>query len=571
MRKIRLAMSTNMLLAIAVLAVSPSAFSQTPPNPAPTGGAQLREIPPAPVLQKTLPDIRIDKGTAPAGPAAEQQRFLVQSIHVTGQTVYSEAELLAVTGFSAGGGSTLSIADLRAMAAKIADHYHRNGYIVAQAYLPAQDIKNGAVTIAVLEGRYGSVTLNNQSNLSNSLANGLLEGVNSGDTITIAPLENRLLLLSDLPGLNVKSTLAPGSAVGTSDLHVDVTQGRRVTGTVEADNAGNRYTGENRLGATVTVNEPFGLGDAAGVRVLTSGSGLNYGRLFYEAHVGKATVGGAYSALNYELGKEFKPLQAHGTAEVASLYATYPLIRSRNANLYGLVEYDHRTFQDKVDTAAAPFNVTDKHANVWMASLYGNHLDRFAGGGANTYSLTWSTGDLTIETPWALAADQATARTNGHYDKIAYSASRLQTVTDTVSLYAGIYGQFASKNLDISEKMGLGGLYGVRAYPVGEAYADEGYVVNLEARWRLPKFSERMPGQLHLVGFVDTGGVRINKNPWTNLDNTRTLSGAGVGLTWADYNNFVVNTYYAWKLGNAVATSAPDKNGRFWIQGVKFF
>ncbi len=564
-------MSRNVLCAIAFSTMSQGAYSQTLPLPG--AGQQLREIPPAPVLQKSLPEIRIEKGAPPAGPAAEQQRFLVQSLRVTGQTVYSEAEMVAITGFSAGGGLTLSLSDLRGMAAKIADHYHKNGYFVAQAYLPAQDIKDGAVTIAVLEGRYGSVTLRNQTNLSNSLASGLLEGVNSGDTIAIAPLENRLLLLSDLPGVNVKSTLVPGTAVGTSDLLVDVTPGRRVTGTVEADNAGNRYTGEERLGATININNPFGLGDVAGLRVLTSGSGLNYGRAFYQARVGKATLGVAYSALNYELGKEFKPLQAHGTAEVASIYASYPLIRSRNTNLYGLIEYDHRTFQDKVDTAAAPFNVTDRKADVLIGSLYGNHRDGFGfgRGGVNTYSLTLSSGDLDIQTPWALAADAATARTNGHYGKLAYSAARLQNVTDSISLYAAINGQFASKNLDISEKMGLGGMYAVRAYPVGEAYADEGYIVNLEARWRLPKFSQSLPGQIQLVGFIDTGGVTIHKNPWTSIDNHRTLSGMGLGLTWADYNSFAVSTYYSWKLGNAVATSAPDKNGRFWIQGVKFF
>jgi hypothetical protein len=44
-----------------------------------------------------------------------------------------------------------------------------------------------------------------------------------------------------------------------------------------------------------------------------------------------------------------------------------------------------------------------------------------------------------------------------------------------------------------------------------------------------------------------------------------------VGLTWEDYNNFVVNAYWAHKVGSAVATSAPDKNGRFWIQLVKYF
>jgi hemolysin activation/secretion protein len=76
---------------------------------------------------------------------------------------------------------------------------------------------------------------------------------------------------------------------------------------------------------------------------------------------------------------------------------------------------------------------------------------------------------------------------------------------------------------------------------------------------------------VHLIGFVDTGSVTINKKPWAPGENHRTLSGAGIGLTWAEYNNFAVNTYYAWKVGSGVATSAPDKNGRFWIQGIKYF
>ena len=70
---------------------------------------------------------------------------------------------------------------------------------------------------------------------------------------------------------------------------------------------------------------------------------------------------------------------------------------------------------------------------------------------------------------------------------------------------------------------------------------------------------------------ADTGTVTINKDPWFVGDNRRTLSGAGVGLTWTDPGNFAIRTYYAQKLGNEVATSAPDKSGRFWIQAVKYF
>lgn len=555
-------MARNVLFPVFLLALSPHVFAAEPPS----AGGQIQQIPSAPAPQKAAPPIQIDRGDASVMAATDSLPILVNTLHITGHTLYTEAELVAITGFRPG--SQLTLAELRGMATKIADHYHRQGYFVAQAYLPAQDVKDGAVTIAVLEGHYGKVTLRNQSRLSDSLAQGYLKGLESGDIIAIGPLENRLLLLSDLPGVKVRSTLVPGTTVGTSDLLVDVTPGRTVNGSVEADNAGNRYTGEYRVGATVNVNNITGHGDVASLRVLTSGPGLKYGRASYQRQFGKATAGVAYTALEYRLGKEFKSLQAHGTARIASVYGSYPLIRSRNNNLYALAGFDAKTFQDKVDLTST---TTDKKVNVGWIGIQGNHHDKFGGGGTTSYSLTHALGNLDIETPAALSADAATARANGHYQKLSFYAARLQRATDRISLYGAISGQLASKNLDISEKMGLGGPYAVRAYPVGEAYADQGYVVNLEARLLLPKFYDRMPGQMHLVGFVDAGHVTINKNPWTTGDNNRTLSGAGVGLTWEDYNNFAVRTYWARKLGNEEATSAPDKDGRFWIQLVKYF
>lgn len=554
-------MSSKKLFTVALLALSQSVFAQQPP----TAGGQMQQIPPPPAPQRVAPPVLPEPASAPVAPAANDVKIIVDKLHVTGQTVYPEAELLALTGFVPG--SETSLNELGAMALKIADYYHKNGYFVAQAYLPAQEIKNGTVTITVLEGRYGNISLRNHTNLSDAQANSILRGLNNGDLIAIAPLEERLLLLSDTPGVIVKSTLTPGAAVGTSDLIVDVTPGQKVTGSVEADNAGNRYTGEYRVGATVNINNLAGQGDVASLRVMTSGSGLKYARLSYQMQFGRATAGVAYAALDYRLGKEFSDLHAHGTEEIASVYGSYPLIRSRNTNLYALADFDFKTFQDKVDVIPS---VTDKRDNVLNLGLSGDHRDGFGGGGYSAYSLTQSFGDLDIRTPAALAADAATAQSNGSFNKLAYQVMRLQNLAGPFSLYGLIHGQFASKNLDISEKMELGGMYAVRAYPEGEAYADEGYVATLELRMLLPK-PQSMPGQVHLIGFADSGSVRLNNNPWFAGENDRTLSGAGVGLSWEDYNNFSVKAYWAHKLGSAVATSAPDKSGRFWIQLVKYF
>lgn len=547
------------LLTLALFGLAQAALAQQPP----TGGAL--QVPPPPTPPRAEPAIRIEpQGVPPAGVPSDA-RIVVNTLRLEGATVFDPGQLLALTGFQ--GGMQLSLADLQAMAGRITEHYRRNGYFVAQAYLPAQEIRDGVVTIAVSEGRLGKVQLRNQSNLRDGVAHGVLSGITPGEVITTPPLERGLLLLSDIPGVDVRSTLVPGASVGTSDLVVDVMPGRRVTGSVDLDNAGNRYTGAWRLGATINLNDPLGLGDVASLRLLTSGQGLKYGRLSYQLQVGAGQVGVAYSRLEYELGKEFASLGAHGTAQIASVYGRYPVIRSRNNNLYLQLAFDAKKFEDHLDAIPAQ---TDRSSRVLMASVFGDHRDGFGGGGANSYFLTWSTGDIDIETPAARAQDALTARTQGHFDKLSFNALRLQRLGGPFSLYAGVNGQVASKNLDVSEKMSLGGMNGVRAYPEGEAYADEGYLATLELRMDLPPLPASVPGRMQLAVFADSGTVRLNKEPWAPGDNRRTLSGAGVGLNWADPGNFLVRTYYARKLGGEDATSAPDRSGRFWIQLVKY-
>ena len=547
---------------VTLLLLVHAAFAAEPPG----AGSQIRQLPTTPVAPQRRPDLRIEPAAAGAAPALDDTRIAVKTLRVTGAQVYAEAALVATSGFT--GPGELSLSQLRALAERIAERYHRDGYLLAQAYLPAQDIKDGVVTIRVLEGHYGKIDIRNASKLASGPIAAALADLHSGDLIRSAPLESDLLRMSDLPGVTIKSTLTPGSTPGTADLIVDVTPANLISGSVDADNAGNRYTGANRVGATVNFNDPFGLGDLFSLRVLTSGSGLNYGRALYQVPVGRARVGVAASVLHYKLGEEFEPLQANGNARVATLFANYPLLRSRDTNLNVQVGFDAKTFEDKIDSTGAR---SDKHAQVLTTNLYGDHRDSFGGAGVSTGSLTLSSGNLDIRTPEALLVDAATAQTNGHFSKLGVTLTRTQAITPTVSLYGALSGQVSSKNLDISEKMELGGMNGVRAYPEGEAFADQGVLLNLEARYLVPHPIMGTDTQLQLVAFADTGSVTVNKNPWSDGVNHRTLSAAGVGANFYAVNNFTVRVIYARKLGSEMATSAPDRSGRFWIQGVKYF
>ncbi len=286
---------------IALSSVAQFASAAVPP---PSAGSQIQQIPAAPAPDKPAPQLEIKQHSAPGTQQGDGTAVTVNALHVTNARAFPESVLVAAAEFKPG--TSYTLAGLKALAVRIASYYHSHGYFLAQAVVPAQDVAGGSVKIAVIEGHYGKVLLQNHSTLSDGVARDVIHGLDSGAAITIAPLESRLLQLSDLPGVSVKSTLVPGASVGASDLIVDVSPGQRVTGSIDADNAGNRYTGEERLGGTANLNDPFGRGDVATLRVLSSFDGLDYGRFSYQMQFGRADAGLAYTAMDYDLGKEFK-------------------------------------------------------------------------------------------------------------------------------------------------------------------------------------------------------------------------------------------------------------------------
>lgn len=533
----------------------------------PSAGSQIQQIPATPLLERATPALPVAPAAAPGGAPQDEARFVVNGLRIADARHFTAEELIAATGFEPG--RALTLATLRGYAGAITNHYRNAGYFLARATVPAQDIVDGVVTIAIVEGAYGAVVLRNQSRLADRLALGVLDGLDAGDPIVIGPLESRLLLLSDLPGVTVQSTLVPGASVGASDLVVDVIPDADLTGSLDVDNAGSRYTGKFRSGGTLNLNNPFGRGDVATLRVFTSWRGLDYGRAAYQQKFGRADAGIAYTALSYDLGREFESLEAHGRARISSAYARYPLLRSRRSSMYVLASYDAKSFRDTVDVTAVP-TITRKRSNTGMLSLAGDYRDQLGGGGTGRYSVTWSSGRLDIRTPAAQTADALSSRSEGHYNKLGASLVRLQRLTSSLSVYAAVQGQLANRNLDPSEKLALGGEGGVRAYAAGDAYVDEGHLATLELRHDMAVGHQWWTGQLQLAGFVDRASGKLSREVWSAQPNGRTLAGAGIGLNWFDSRQFVVKAYFAHQLGgdDSWQTSNADRIG---ITAVKYF
>lgn len=536
---------------------SVTSSAQTPPN----AGQILRELQQQPELTapKAGPSVEVEE-RALSTAVGDETSFDVKTILISGNTVIPTATLQSLVADLEGRSRTLK--DLNTATARITAYYREQGYPVARAYLPAQEIKNGTVTIAIVEGRISAHQLKNQSRLSDERAAAYLDQVRDGETIRSDRIDRGLLLLNDTPGVsNARATLQPGASVGTSDLVVQLEQGAAYNGSVDFDNYGNRYVGEYRLSGTLNVNSPLKIGDVLTANVLTSGDGLNYGRVAYQLPVGSdgLRIGAAYFETRYELGKEFKSLNAHGTASSTSVFAAYPFIRSQLANLNGTLSWEQKKLSDSVDVT---LTTTDKSAKLMMAGLYGTRQDAFGGGGINSMSLSAVFGELDIKSPSALIIDKASAKTNGSYARVSYNLARLQRLNDSNTLYVTVYGQEASKNLDSSEKFALGGATGVRAYPQGEGIGDEGVLATVELRHN---FNAALQGTL----FYDTGSVKINHTPFgPAASNTRVLAGAGIGLN-ALFSNVQIKASLAWRTSNEDPISIPQSavhTPTLWVQ-----
>jgi len=559
--------SSRGALALAILAaLGPLAVSAAEPPPvAPDSGTLLQQLkpnqPPAPSSSAT--GLTIEQPNGLKLPAGES--FPVQKLEIQGNTRFDAQTLHALVADVEG--KRLNLAELSAVTDRITEYYHSHHYPLARAILPAQSIKDGVVVIQVLEAKYGKVTLHNQSRVTDPLLRSTLAPLTGGEVIEQTEMDHVLLLLSDVPKIEVHALIKPGETVGTSDLDVTTLPGPRWSAIASVDDYGNKYTGRTRGGATVSLIDPFDHGDYLSLAGLSSGEDLNYGRLSYESTVnGLGTrVGGAYSGLHYKLGDGLQGLDGHGTAEVASLWAKHPLVRSPSADLYLQVQYDRLTLRDDLDASALK---TDRHLDNGSASLTGDARDALLKGAVSTGNLTVTYGQVDFDNGAAQTADAATAKTRGSFSKWNLNLARQQQFTAADGVYLSFAGQWTSDNLDSSQKMIAGGPYTVRAYDLGVLSGDSGELGTVEFQHAL---GGMWGGTWQAAAFFDSEHIVVNHTPWVAGINDATLSGAGLGLDWSGPQLWSAKLQVAERIGGVPILVHDPSSVRLWLELNKAF
>ena len=545
------------LLGLGSVGVS-AAPSAVRPAVRPDAGSLTRELPTGVEAPSRGVDALPETADRPAQSLDATHKIAIRAVRITGNQSIAEPELQALVADALG--RELTLDELDEVARRLTRHYRNAGYLLARAYLPAQEIKDGVVEMAILEGRLGKLSIDNQSGLSDSAVTARLSGLKEDKALSGPALERDILLLSDLPGSEVSATLKPGGSVGTTDLDVRLSPQGPYAGSLELDNYGNRNVGEWQPGGSLTVANLTGLGDTLSLRALAS-TGMRYARAAWQLPIGSAgtQLGAAWSEMRYTLGNDFSALDAHGTASIGSLYVLHPFIRSRIANLNGQAMLERKRLADDID---ATDTRSRKSLNVWTLGLSGDQIDGLLDGGLSQVSISLASGQLDLDADNGVL-DRAGHRTAGAFTRINLSGSRTQRLVGDFSLYANVRAQATNKNLDSAEKMALGGPQAVRAYPQGEAAADDAWLASLELRYALIN-----EWQANL--FYDSARGKLNHAPIAaDGDNTRRLAGYGIGLA-RNAKDFSLQLAVAWRDGSQ-PTSDVDRQPRAWLVATQRF
>lgn len=502
-------------------------------------------------------------GIAPSAPA--QQQVLIKQFKFIGNTRFSNQDLQELVARYKN--TLLSFAEIKGIAESISEFYRQKGWL-ARALVPGQDVTDGALTIQIIEAELGGVRIDNQSTRVSTkrIESWLDHQLSRQSGLSLSQLDRAMLTLNDLPDVNAVSSLQSGKKEGETELSVVVTDKPRADGFLDIDNFGDPSTGIWRAVGNVYLNSPLGFGDQAIVYGLYS-EGVAFGRLSYTVPVGQDgfRLGINASALNYRvINRDWDTLRLGGQSQSGGLEASYPILRSRPANLYVVGFYNYSNFENRSDG-----NITNRYkTSVLSAGLSGNVLDGFGGGGSNNGILIFSTGNVILNGSPLQSFNEETIDTGGKFTKLRYSFNRLQNITKDLSGYVALSGQIANKNMDSSEQMFMGGPYAVRAYATGQGAASQGNLLTAEIRLRLPQ-------QFTATAFYDLANVQNLKHsnyPGNLGANTYLLQGLGLSLTWNAPKNILVRATWAHRTGplSDAAQIYLSSNGglspnRFWL------
>mgnify|MGYP005838577057 CR=1 FL=1 len=547
-----------------VIAGVPAWAQTTIPGPA---QADRLEADPEKLLPpEKIPDVSIPKGgkvSPKIPPAAEAITFKLEKVNVVGVTAFSQEELRKMYVHLLG--KEIALSRVWALAGRVTERYRSSGFFLSRAYVPAQEIIDGVITIKVLEGYIGDIELA-QSQKTSSVLKQIFHNITHEKPISIKTLEKNLLLLNDIPGMRFEAVLKPDEDIseGVARLLLikEKVAGR---GSLSFNNHGSRFTGPFHLTSAYESSFiPLHKTSISGIADLPTARDLSAFTLRHEAQVMPQTsLFATISHTKSEPGFNLDPFNIESKSLSWSVGARKKIIRQRRANLEAGLSVEFRN--SDTDILATP-NTSDR-IRALRAKLKYSTPDPY--GGQNSANLILSQGLSAFGASDKDDANISRASANPDFTKVNITWRRSQVVAPKLTLLTTLSGQKASGSLYASEEFGFGGPDLGRAYDTSEILGDDGVAIGLEMHYTGLGLIKK--GVLTPYAFYDFGRIW---NQSTGQVNGLSASSAGVGANYQHPSGLNASISIAQPIVKSIQTppfGGSDNAPRAFFQLSYFF
>lgn len=444
----------------------------------------------------------------------------------------------------------ITLGQIESIADKITKFYRTRGFILAKAYIPKQQVREGIVTLTLLLGILGSVEVHKNDMYKVSTLKSVFDDLLT-KPVTSAQIEENLYLINDFPGLAVNGFFEPGYQVGDTKLNINVKQEKRYKSNVRLDNHGTKGTGLYRTFLDVQINNPLGIADLLNFSILYASEPANtqFWRIFYQTKLFtprlKFMTGISENQFLVDKSALGASLDLKGIVSVSDFGLRYDFNRSRKNN--SRVEFKYENIVSDLRIGTFNSDAFDEAVNNTSLSYHYDSLNekekRLHQG---SFKLTSSEITFGLEA----GQDKKTDIFSADYTLLSFVKVPFTESNSRLILRANL--QFAGKKISSISRSALAGPTRVRSYSSDVFSADDSLIVGADWVFNAPDFFDfKLFGETSFKDiakpfvFADYGYGKQFSVVTISPNVTGTLADVGFGLQFAHKDIFSGNLQFA--------------------------
>ncbi len=509
----------------------------------------------------------------------QTERFDIDRFEIEGNTLLEADEIEAV--LKPFTGKDREYGDVQRAIEALRQRYRTGGFSVVWVVAPEQDLDRGVVTLRVIEGRIGKVTIEGNRFFDDSNIRSSLPALREEVSPRAGDISANVQLANENPAKQVDVVLRPGEKPGVVDATVDVIDVRPLKAFLTLDNTGNRETGDFRLGVGVQYSNLFNRDHVGTFNYVTSPGKWNQVSLYSGSYRLPLYSWGdsmdfiiAYSDVSAGTAQTVAgPLTFSGKGAVFGLRYNQLLARRGEYShriVYGL---DYRAYENDcalgnfgaagcgpaaVDITVRPISLaySGNWAKPGRISDFYVAVSHNVPGAANGHER-----DFNAARPSPNGGDGASSR----YTILRFGASMVIAFESNWQVRAAFNAQYTPDALVSGEQFGIAGATAVRGFLEREIVRDTGYFATLELY--TPNLAGKLvPGEGNVRGLLFYDIARATNNPLAGEARQQaSIASIGAGVRWNIQRNFNMRFDVARVMDEGGSKKAGDFRGHISV------